>query len=160
MNECHLCGEAYLLPLIDFGNYPIAKHYLARQSDQKPVGVIRELTQGRGADYTIEQAFDAMRRRGGLCAFASHPVHGSRISLDTFELICGKQIMGSWGGGSDPDRDISIYANLYLKGKLPLDKLITNRYGLEEVNQALDDLEQNKVVRPLIVIDPSLQDVT
>ena len=133
-----------------------------------PVQAIRDLTDGRGANYTveaagrsdtIEKAFDAVRRGGGLCVFASHPSHGSRISLDPFEMICGKKIIGSWGGGSNPDRDIPIYADLYLKGKLPLDKLITNRYSLEEVNQALDDLEQNKVVRPLIVIDPSLQDV-
>ena len=134
-----------------------------------PVQTIRELTDGRGADYTveaagrsdtIEKAFDAVRRGGGLCVFASHPSHGSRISLDPFEMICGKQIIGSWGGSSDPDRDIPIYADLYLKGKLPLDRLITHRYSLEEVNQALDDLEQNKVVRPLIAIDSALGEVT
>ena len=133
-----------------------------------PVQAIRDLTDGRGADYTIEaagrsdtieKAFDAVRRGGGLCVFASHPAHGSRISLDPFEMICGKQIMGSWGGGSDPDRDIPIYADLYLKGKLPLDKLITQRYSLEDVNQALDDLEQNLVVRPIITIDSSLGEV-
>ena len=134
-----------------------------------PVQTIRELTDGRGVDYTveaagrsdtIEKAFDAVRRGGGLCVFASHPSHGSRISLDPFEMICGKQIIGSWGGSSDPDRDIPIYADLYLKGKLPLDRLITHRYSLEEVNQALDDLEQNKVVRPLIAIDSALGEVT
>ena len=134
-----------------------------------PVQAIRDLTDGRGADYTveaagrsdtIEKAFDAVRRGGGLCVFASHPSHGSRISLDPFEMICGKQIIGSWGGSSDPDRDIPIYADLYLEGKLPLGKLITHRYSLEEVNQALDDLEQNKVVRPLIAIDTSLGEVT
>jgi S-(hydroxymethyl)glutathione dehydrogenase / alcohol dehydrogenase len=130
-----------------------------------PVQAIRNLTDGRGADYTveaagrsdtIEKAFDAVRRGGGLCVFASHPSHGSRISLDPFEMICGKQIKGSWGGSSDPDRDIPIYADLYVKGKLPLDKLITNRYSLDEVNQALDDLEQNQVVRPLITINSAL----
>jgi S-(hydroxymethyl)glutathione dehydrogenase/alcohol dehydrogenase len=133
-----------------------------------PVQAIRDLTDGRGADYTveaagrcdtIEKAFDAVRRGGGLCVFASHPSHGSRISLDPFEMICGKQIIGSWGGGSDPDRDIPIYADLYLKGRLPLGKLITNRYSLEEVNQALDDLKQNKVVRPLIIINSALGEV-
>ena len=130
-----------------------------------PVQAIRDLTDGLGADYTveaagrsdtIEKAFDAVRRGGGLCVFASHPSHGSRISLDPFEMICGKQIKGSWGGSSDPDRDIPIYADLYVKGKLPLGKLITNRYSLEEVNQALDDLEQNQVVRPLITINSDL----
>jgi S-(hydroxymethyl)glutathione dehydrogenase/alcohol dehydrogenase len=133
--------------------------------ERDPVEAIRELTQGRGADYTIEaagrsetieQAFDAVRRGGGLCVFASHPAHGSRISLDPFELICGKQIMGSWGGSSDPDSDIPMFAKLYLEGKLPLDKLITQRYHLDDINQALDDLERNKVVRPLIEIDSTL----
>ena len=137
-------------------------------SDRDPVQVIRDLTVGRGTDYTIEaagrtdtieQAFDAVRREGGLCVFASHPAHGSRISLDPFEMICGKKIIGSWGGGSNPDRDIPIYADLYLKGRLPLDKLITKRYSLEDVNQALEDLEQNLVVRPIITIDSSLGEV-
>ena len=138
-------------------------------SDLDPVQAVRELTNGQGVDYTveaagrsdtIEKAFDAVRRGGGLCVFASHPAHGNRISLDPFEMICGKQITGSWGGGSDPDRDIPIYADLYLEGKLPLGKLITNRYSLEEINQALDDLEQNKVVRPLIAIDTTLEQDT
>jgi len=138
-------------------------------SDLDPVQAVRELTNGQGVDYTveaagrsdtIEKAFDAVRRGGGLCVFASHPAHGNRISLDPFEMICGKQITGSWGGGSDPDRDIPIYADLYLEGKLPLGKLITNRYSLEEINQALDDLEQNKVVRPLIAIDTTLEEDT
>lgn len=138
-------------------------------SDLDPVQAIRELTDGQGVDYTveaagrsdtIEKAFDAVRRGGGLCVFASHPAHGNRISLDPFEMICGKQITGSWGGGSDPDRDIPIYADLYLEGKLPLDKLITKRYSLEEINQALDDLEQNKVVRPLVSIDTTLEEDT
>jgi S-(hydroxymethyl)glutathione dehydrogenase/alcohol dehydrogenase len=133
--------------------------------ESNPVQAIRDITGGHGADYTvesagrietIEQAFDAVKRGGGLCVFASHPAHGSRISIDPFEMICGKQIMGSWGGGSDPDQDIPMYANLYLEGKLPLDKLITKRYSLDNINQALDDLEQNEVVRPLIVIDTTL----
>ena len=148
----------------DFG----ATHTI-NASDLDPVQAIRKLTDGRGVDYTveaagrsdtIEKAFDAVRRGGGLCVFASHPAHGNRISLDPFEMICGKQIIGSWGGGSDPDRDIPIYADLYLEGKLPLGKLITKRYSLEEINQALDDLEQNKVVRPLIEIDTTLEENT
>lgn len=133
-----------------------------------PVQAIRSLTGGKGTDYTveaaglsdtIEKAFNSVRRGGGLCVFASHPTHGSRISLDPFEMICGKQIVGSWGGNSDPDRDIPIYAEYYLKGKLPLGKLITNRYTLEEINQALDDLEKNKVVRPLIIIDDTIENI-
>lgn len=130
-----------------------------------PVQAIRELTNGLGVDYAIEasglgavieQAFASVRRGGGLCVFASHPAHGTRISIDPYELICGKQIRGSWGGSTDPDRDIPKLAELYLTGQLPLEKLLTRRYSLEQINQALDDMEHHRVGRPLIEIDASL----
>jgi S-(hydroxymethyl)glutathione dehydrogenase/alcohol dehydrogenase len=138
----------------DFG----ATHVInAKQVD--PVARIRELTQGIGVDYsvdaaglvkTIEQAFASIRRDGGLCVFASHPPAGSTISIDPYELICGKEIRGSWGGESDLDRDIPLFAELYRKGQLPLEKLITKRYSLDTINEALDDLENHRVGRPLI----------
>ena len=126
---------------------------------------IYDLTGGVGLDFaveatgltsSIEQAFNAVRRGGGLCVFASHPENGSRISIDPFELICGKQIQGSWGGGSRPDIDIPRFAELYRQGLLPLERLITKRYKLKDINEALDDLEAKRVGRPLIEISPSL----
>lgn len=130
-----------------------------------PVESIRALTGGKGVDYAveasgqasvIEQAFASVRRGGGQCVFASHPEAGTRISIDPYELICGKQIRGSWGGNSDPDRDIPAFAALYRAGKLPLERLITKRYPLAAINEALDDLEQRRVGRPLIEIDPGM----
>jgi S-(hydroxymethyl)glutathione dehydrogenase/alcohol dehydrogenase len=130
-----------------------------------PVSQIRAITCGPGVDYAveasgqvsvIEQAFESVRRGGGVCVFASHPEHGKRISVDPYELICGKQIRGSWGGNSNPDRDIPMFAKLYLEGRLPLEKLITKRYALEAINEALDDLEHHRVGRPLIEIDTAL----
>lgn len=126
---------------------------------------IREITGGTGLDYAveatgqtsmIEQAFDAVRRGGGLCIFASHPAHGSRISIDPFELISGKRIQGSWGGDCRPDKDIPRFAELYRNGRLPLERLITKRYRLEDINEALDDLEAKRVGRPLLEISPEL----
>jgi len=126
---------------------------------------MRDLTDGVGVDYsveasgltsTIEQAFNAVRRGGGLCVFASHPESGKRISIDPFELISGKKIQGSWGGDCRPDIDIPRFAELYLQGRLPLERLITKRYKLEDINAALDDLEAKRVGRPLIEISPSL----
>jgi S-(hydroxymethyl)glutathione dehydrogenase/alcohol dehydrogenase len=136
-------------------------------SVEDPVSTIRALTAGSGVDYAveasgrtrvIEAAFSAVRRQGGSCVFASHPAHGERISLDPFELISGKQIRGSWGGGCKPDVDIPRMAQLYVEGKLPLEKLISRRYTLEQINDALDDLESGRVARPLIVLDPTLAD--
>jgi S-(hydroxymethyl)glutathione dehydrogenase/alcohol dehydrogenase len=129
------------------------------------VAEIHALTFGVGVDYAveasgqssvIEQAFESVRRGGGLCVFASHPENGNRISIDPYELICGKQIRGSWGGSSSPDRDIPMFAKLYCDGKLPLDKLITKRYPLDAINDALDDLEHHRVGRPLIEIDKTI----
>ena len=135
-------------------------------AEQDPVEEIRKLTGGLGVDYAIEsagltrvieQAFDATRRFGGLCVFASHPKSGDKIALDPFELICGKRILGTWGGDSKPERDIALLAGLYRDGKLPLDAMFTRRYALDEINEALDDLAERRSVRPLIAIDSSLE---
>lgn len=64
--------------------------------------------------------------------------------------IKGKRIIGTWGGGTQPDRDIPIYVHLYLSGKLRLDPLITHIYSLDDINQALEDLEHGKVGRALV----------
>ena len=103
-----------------------------------------------GRAGTIEQAFQAVRKGGGLCVFASHPPAGEKICLDPHDLISGKQIRGSWGGESQPDEDVPRFADLYRQGKLPLEKLITHRYGLKQINQALDELERGGVGRALI----------
>jgi S-(hydroxymethyl)glutathione dehydrogenase/alcohol dehydrogenase len=122
---------------------------------------IRQIVGEPGVDFaveaagragTIEQAFQSVRKGGGLCVFASHPPAGEKICLDPHDLISGKQIRGSWGGESQPDEDIPRFAELYRQGKLPLEKLITQRYPLEQINRALDDLEQGRVGRALIVI--------
>jgi S-(hydroxymethyl)glutathione dehydrogenase/alcohol dehydrogenase len=78
------------------------------------------------------------------------------ISLDPFELICGKRILGSWGGDCRPDSDLPRFGELYRQGKLPLQRLIGRRYRLEDINLALDDLEARRTIRPLIEIDPTL----
>ena len=139
--------------------------HIINSAKTDPVKAIRALTDGCGVRYAIdasgqasviEQAFKAVRRGDGLCMFASHPAFGKHITIDPYELICGKQIRGSWGGGCNPDHDIPRFAQLYLSGKLPLEKLLTKRYPLQEINQALDDLENQRVARPLIEIDTSI----
>jgi S-(hydroxymethyl)glutathione dehydrogenase/alcohol dehydrogenase len=93
-----------------------------------------------------------VRKYGGRCVFASHPAADERICLDPFDLICGKHIEGSWGGESQPDRDVPIYAENYLAGRLPLNEFLTRRYSLEAINDALDDLANRRVIRALVEI--------
>lgn len=138
---------------------------LVNASLQDPVMVIRAITGGLGADYaveaagssaTIEQAFASVRDRGGRCVFASHPPSNQRIVLDPHDLIRGRLIEGSWGGGCQPDRDIPRFAALYVKDHLPFELLLRDRYPLEQVNTALTDLKERRTARPLLVIDPTL----
>jgi S-(hydroxymethyl)glutathione dehydrogenase/alcohol dehydrogenase len=128
---------------------------------EDPVAAIQNLT-GGGVDYsvdaggltkTIEQAFNCVRERGGQCIFASHPEEGKMIQLEPHAFHRGKNIRGSWGGGSQPDKDIPKLVELYKNGDLALEKLISNCYDLEDINKAISDLKERKITRALINID-------
>jgi len=129
-------------------------------NESDPLEIIKSIT-GTGVDYSleaagsvhvIEQAFESVKENGGLCVFASHPRSEERIKLDPFSFHKGKQIKGSWGGSSFPDRDIPKFANLYTEGKIDLSSFISKEYFLDEINIALDDLQARKLVRALIKV--------
>lgn len=132
---------------------------------ESPVTRIQEITEA-GADYcvecsgqtsVIEQAFLASDPQRGFTIFSSHPEAGQVISLDPHHLISGRRIQGSWGGASDPDRDIPRLAVLWRAGKLPLERLISpRRYRLDEINEALDDLAKGHALRPVIELDANV----
>lgn len=105
-----------------------------------------------GQVSTIELGFSLIRKGGGKLLFASHPPEGEMIRLAPHELISGKQIAGSWGGATSPDRDIPKMHTLFESANVPLGALLTKRYSLEQINEALDDLEAGRVFRPLIVM--------
>lgn len=118
-----------------------------------PLTAIMEMTGGRGVDYSIEaagrrqlmeQAFRSVRERGGVCILAGNLPHQERIEIDPMDLVKGRRIVGSMGGETDPDRDIPVYADLYVRGRLNLDPLITHLHPLTDVNRALDDLLQKR----------------
>ncbi len=124
-----------------------------------PVSEVVDLTSGLGVDYaiesagftkTIEQAFAILNKKHGTCIFASHPQYGDQISLDPFELICGKKIVGTNGGGCFPDHDIPKLAKFYEKKSSIFQRFISQYYTLDQINQALDDLENHRVFRPII----------
>ena len=106
-----------------------------------------------GQTSTIELGFSLIRKNGGQLLFASHPPEGEFITLSPHELISGKQIAGSWGGGVMPDKDIPILYKNLASSNVPLNTLLSNPYSLEEINQALDDLETGKALRPLIKME-------
>jgi len=120
---------------------------------------IRKISRNEGVDYSIEAtglvkiaeiAFQAVKDNGGLCIIAGHPAHGQTFKVNPFDLIKGKRIQGSWGGNCKPDRDIPLFGKFFLEGKLPMEKLISHRFSLENINQAMDGLEQGNLKRALI----------
>ena len=62
-----------------------------------------------------------------------------------------KTVMGTYYGGADPARDFPFYADLYLRGKLPLDKLISMTWPLEKINEAFAEMLAGNVARGVIV---------
>jgi len=111
-----------------------------------------------GTVATIELGFALIRKGGGRLLFASHPPEGETIKLAPHELISGKQITGSWGGASMPDRDVPRMFQIFSNSKIDLARLISKRYRLEQINEALGDLEAGRVFRPLIVMDHATND--
>jgi S-(hydroxymethyl)glutathione dehydrogenase/alcohol dehydrogenase len=103
-----------------------------------------------GTTAGIEAAFDCLRYDGGRLVFASHPPTGERISLDPHDLIKGRTIRGSWGGACRPDEDIPRLARAITAAGTSLDFMMPRTYSLDEVNTALDDLEAQRAMRPVI----------
>lgn len=126
---------------------------------QDPVDAVLDLTGGKGADYvieavgsqeTMEQAFASARMNGGLTILIGNLPHQTKISINPFHLICGKKLLGTWGGETNPRRDFPRYVDLYLAGKLKLDELITHRFRLKDINIAVKALEGGEVARAII----------
>lgn len=130
----------------------------AAKSD--PVKEIYTLTGGQGVDYaieaiglkkTMEEAFRSVKVGGGKAILAGNVIFGETIAIDPYDLIRGRQLVGTWGGETKPDRDFPQYVKMYLEEKLPLRKLISHRYGLDEINKAFFDLGEGKVTRAILV---------
>jgi len=103
----------------------------------------------------MEKAFQSVRDKGGLCVIAGNLPQGEQISINPFDLIKGKRIIGTWGGETQPDRDIPMYVDFFLSERLHLKKLISHMYDLRDINEALDVLEKGTMGR--ILIDMSKQ---
>jgi S-(hydroxymethyl)glutathione dehydrogenase/alcohol dehydrogenase len=125
---------------------------------QPAAAAVQQLT-GKGADVaiesagqraTMEAAFQSVRQGGGRAVLVGNLPAGHAIEIDPFQLICGKQILGSWGGGTQPARDIPRYVDLFLEGKLKLQELVSHRFPLDRINDGLEALEKGEVNRALL----------
>ncbi len=134
----------------------------AVNSSKDVVARIKELTEGRGADYVFEAAGIAQvqelafaaARPGGTIVFSGLSPMGSSTNLPGSVMVREeKTVMGSYYGTANPSRDFREYAERYLDGSLPIDRLITKSYPLEQINEAYADMLSGAVTRGIIQFD-------
>ena len=135
------------------------KKTILLKNNKNAITKILNFNKGKYFDYTIESsgksqsiefAFSLTKKFGGKCFFASHPNEKSKISIKPFDLISGKKIFGSWGGGSDPQKIAKIMSKFFLKNKKILDLYFTKEYSLKNINKAIKDFKKKSVLKPLI----------
>jgi alcohol dehydrogenase len=119
---------------------------------------IRDLTSG-GVDYAFEMASSVpalqlayeVTRRGGTTVTASLPNPEHRFSISPVPLVAEERTLkGSYVGSCVPARDIPRYISLYQRGKLPVDKLLSEFVTLDTINEAFDRLAEGKSIRQVL----------
>ena len=130
----------------------------ASQTD--PVEAIRALTGGNGANITIEavgsprtyeQAFYA-RDHAGTLVQVGVPSPDMKIELPLIELFGrGGSLKSSWYGDCLPSRDFPMYIDLYLQGRLDLDRFVSETIPLDGVEDAFHKMERGEVLRSVVV---------
>ncbi len=103
-----------------------------------------------GRPEAMRQALSCVRARGGSAVVAGNARHGETLNIDPRELNQGKRLLGTWGGDNEPDRDFPRWFSFLSSGRLDLSPLLSDPYPLTRVNEALNDLESGRCVRPLL----------
>ncbi|MGQ1839747.1 alcohol dehydrogenase catalytic domain-containing protein [Kocuria turfanensis] len=106
-----------------------------------------------GRPETIEQ-LPAYLCRGGKAVLVGLPGVGTPVRFNALALAeNGQSVIGSNYGSTVPARDFPRLAKLYLAGRLPVDRLISHRIRLDEVNEAFDAMRAGQRTRSVIVFD-------
>jgi S-(hydroxymethyl)mycothiol dehydrogenase len=129
----------------------------ARESDV--VEAIQDLTDGNGADVVIDavgrpetwkQAFYA-RDLAGTVVLVGVPTPDMRLDMPLVDFFSrGGSLKSSWYGDCLPERDFPTLISLYQQGRLPLDKFVTERIGLDAVEAAFHKMHSGEVLRSVV----------
>jgi S-(hydroxymethyl)glutathione dehydrogenase/alcohol dehydrogenase len=121
---------------------------------------IKALTQGRGVDFVFvtvgakaafDRAFDYITKNGTV-VIVGMPPSGVMAEYDPGTVAAWNQkIIGSKMGETTVATDIPELVELYRAGRLKLDELVTARYPLERINEAIADVNAGKALRNVIV---------
>ena len=130
-------------------------------TDPDVVQKVKEAT-GGGVDYAFEmagsvQALELAYRitaRGGTTVTAGLPNPAQTWPLQAVSLIAEERtVKGSYVGSCVPSRDVPRFIAMYRAGQLPVDRMLSERVRLEDINVALDRLARGESVRQVILMD-------
>lgn len=129
----------------------------ARTQDVKEA--VMEITGGQGVDYAfvtvgntaaVEQGFEVLAWRGTEVILGI-PESGGKANFTVGSFIAERKVMGSWNGSTIPSLHIPWMMELYISGRLKLSELISGRYELKEINEAIEEMEQGRALRNVII---------
>jgi Zn-dependent alcohol dehydrogenase len=130
----------------------------AIDASQDAVAAIREVTAG-GVDHAIEtvgsaavlaQAYSATRR-GGTTVTVGLPHPQQMLEIPAVSLVTEElTLRGSYLGSCVPARDLPRFIALYREGRLPVERLLTHRLTLDELNEGFDRLASGEAVRQVV----------
>ncbi|MEZ0054488.1 S-(hydroxymethyl)mycothiol dehydrogenase, partial [Mycobacterium sp. MAA66] len=130
-------------------------------ADADVVRSIRDLTDGNGADVVIdavgrpatyEQAFYA-RDLAGTVVLVGVPTPDMTLEMPLVDFFSrGGSLKSSWYGDCLPERDFPTLISLYLQGRLPLDKFVSERIGLDQIEDAFHKMHGGEVLRSVVIL--------
>ena len=125
------------------------------------VEAVQELTDGFGADVVIDavgrpetwkQAFYA-RDLAGTVVLVGVPTPDMKLEMPLIDFFSrGGALKSSWYGDCLPERDFPALVDLYEQGRLPLDKFVSERIKLDQVEEAFDTMHRGEVLRSVVVL--------
>ena len=135
-----------------------ATNVINTANDEEIINNVNQLVPN-GLDYAVESVgkpeiiplcMTLLKRQGGKLVVIGNSPAGKTFQLKPEVFNLGKSILGSWGGNSNPDLDFNEYSKTLNNSTKFLQKLISKTYMLENINEALSDLSNGRVGRPLI----------
>ncbi|EMD26561.1 S-(hydroxymethyl)mycothiol dehydrogenase [Amycolatopsis azurea] len=125
------------------------------------VAAIQDLTGGFGADVVIDavgrpetwkQAFYA-RDLAGTVVLVGVPTPDMRLEMPLLDFFSrGGALKSSWYGDCLPERDFPVLIDLHLQGRLPLDRFVTERIALGDVEKAFHTMHAGEVLRSVVIL--------
>ena len=134
--------------------------HTVNSTEENPVHRIKEITD-HGVDVAIEaiglpevyrQAFEA-RDLAGTVVLVGVPTPDMTLELPFLEVFGrGGTLKSSWYGDCLPSRDFPMLIDLYLQGRLDLDRFVSETIGIEDVEEAFHKMERGEVLRSVVVL--------